>query len=63
MPEPSGESPFAASTVAVVDDSPMMLSLISMALNQLGIVHVRTARTGADGLHLLRETPFDLLIL
>ncbi len=63
MNENLNANPLAALKVIVVDDSPMMLSLIGMALKQLGVTDVTTTRTGDEGLRFLREVPFDLLIL
>jgi len=53
---------FANRTVAIVDDDPDILQAIEMAFRHEGAT-TRTAADGLGGLHLVRETRPDLLIL
>jgi DNA-binding response OmpR family regulator len=53
---------FANRTIAIVDDDPDILQSIEMAFRHEGAT-TRTASDGLGGLHLVRESKPDLLVL
>jgi two-component system NtrC family sensor kinase len=48
--------------VLIIDDEPAICKALSIALSRAGF-YVRTALTGDAGLAILRQEPFDLLVL
>jgi two-component system alkaline phosphatase synthesis response regulator PhoP len=52
----------ASSRVLVVDDDPSLQTLVSMLLGRVGI-ETQKAETAVEGIRLINEEEFDLLIL
>jgi two-component system, OmpR family, response regulator len=62
MGEPATELPQTEGGLLVVDDEPFLRDAVAASLRFLGF-EVTTAETGASALRLVRDRPFDLVVL
>src|SRR5258708_23651444 len=62
MTEPESPAPVAETTVLVIDDDPVMWSMMSMLGREYGFA-VKTASDGVEGLQLAEQSDADLIVL
>ncbi|MGH7688206.1 MAG: response regulator [Gemmatimonadaceae bacterium] len=54
--------PGTPTRVLIIDDEPAICKALSIGLSRMGF-YVRTALSGDDGIRILKEEPFDILVL